>query len=77
MAEIIVGEALKAVEMGWMMAMDEALYDRLEAYEAAACKEGRSMSAYALHWVLKQPAVVSALVGVRTQAQINAALEML
>ena len=65
----------RAAEMpGWMMTMDDALYDKLEAYAAEADKQGITMAQYALRWVLDQPAVISALVGVKTTAQIDAAL---
>ena len=56
------------------MTMDDALYDKLEAYAAEADKQGITMAQYALRWVLDQPAVISALVGVKTTAQIDAAL---
>ena len=58
----------------WMMTMDDALFDKLEAYAAEADRMGLTMSQYALRWVLDQPAVISALVGVKTTAQIDAAV---
>lgn len=66
-----------AQKPSWMMTMDDALYDRLEEYEATARSEGLSLPAYALRWVLTRPAVVSALIGVRTRRQIDEALLML
>ena len=62
---------------GWMMTMDDMLYDRLEALEEAARQAGKTLPQYALSWTLSQPAVISALVGVRTQSQIDDALTML
>lgn len=59
---------------GWMMARDDALFDRLEAVEAAAAEKGMSMAQYALQWVLEQPAVVSAIIGVKSREQIDSAL---
>lgn len=59
---------------GWMMARDDALFDRLEAVEAAAAEKGMSMAQYALRWVLEQPAVVSAIIGVKSREQIDSAL---
>ena len=49
---------LPRLEMpGWLMARDDALFDRLEAVEAAAAERGMTMAQYALRWVLEQPAV--------------------
>lgn len=59
---------------GWMMARDDALFDRLEAVEAAAEEKGMSMAQYALRWVLEQPAVVSAIIGVKSREQIDSTL---
>ncbi len=61
----------------WLMARDDALFDRLEAVEAAAAERGLTMAQYALRWVLEQPAVVSAIVGVKSQKQIDSALAAL
>ena len=62
---------------GWLMARDDALFDRLEAVEAAAAERGMTMAQYALRWVLEQPAVVSAIVGVKSREQIDGAVEAL
>jgi len=70
-------ESRAAQKPGWMMNMDDGLYDRLEAYSAQAQAQGLPLAAYALQWVLSQSAVVSALVGVRTKEQIDDALNML
>ena len=59
---------------GWLMARDDALFDRLEAVEAAAAERGMTMAQYALRWVLEQPAVVSAIVGVKSREQIDGAV---
>lgn len=62
---------------GWMMTMDDTLYDRLEELEKAASQAGKTLPQYALSWTLSQPAVISALVGVRTKEQIDDAIHML
>ena len=58
----------------WLASPDEALYDRLEAIEAGAKSRGIPMSAYALRWTLEQPAVVSAIVGVKNRRQVDDAI---
>ena len=58
----------------WLSSPDEALYDKLEAIEAGAKSRGISMSAYALRWTLEQPAVVSAIVGVKSERQVDDAI---
>jgi aryl-alcohol dehydrogenase-like predicted oxidoreductase len=63
-----------AEKPAWLAAPDEALYDKLEAIEASAKARGISMSAYALRWVLEQPAVVSAIVGVKSERHVDDAV---
>ena len=58
----------------WLASPDDALYDKLEAIEAGAKARGISMSAYALRWTLEQPAVVSAIVGVKSEKQVDDAI---
>lgn len=76
------GEAMPAgsrgAEMpGWLMARDDALYDKLEEIQRQADARGMSMSHYALRWALEQPTVVSAIVGVKRREQIDSALAAL
>jgi len=59
----------------WVWQMDDALFDKLEAYEAEASKRGLTLAQYALNWVLEQDGVVSAIVGVKNTHQIDDALE--
>lgn len=59
---------------GWMWQMDGELYDKLEAIELAARREDCSMLEYAIRWTLRLPAVVSAIVGVKSEKQIDAAI---
>lgn len=58
----------------WMMSMDDSLFDRLDRFSAEAAAQNLTMAQYALRWVLDQPAVISALVGVKSTAQIDSAL---
>ena len=58
----------------WLATPDGALFDRLEEIEADAKAHGIPMSAYALRWTLEQPAVVSAIVGVKSERQVDDAL---
>ena len=58
----------------WLAAPDDGLYDKLEAIEASAQALGISMSAYALRWTLEQPTVVSAIVGVKSERQVDDAI---
>jgi aryl-alcohol dehydrogenase-like predicted oxidoreductase len=61
----------------WLAAPDDTIYDKLEAIEQSAKARGISMSAYALRWTLEQPAVVSAIVGVKSERQVDDALAAL
>lgn len=64
----------RAAEMpSWVGELDSSLYDKLEEFERNAAGRGLSMTQYALAWALSQPAVVSALVGVKNEKQIDEA----
>jgi len=58
----------------WLAVPDDTVYDKLEAIENSAQAAGIPMSAYALRWTLEQPAVVSAIVGVKNERQVDDAL---
>jgi len=58
----------------WVMELTDPLFDRLEAIEREAAGMGLDMAQYALRWTLAQPAVVSAIVGVKNERQIDAAV---
>ena len=57
-----------------MMKMDDTLYDKLDAIALSAKEKGMTMTQYAIRWALEQPAVVSAIVGVKRNEQIDDAL---
>lgn len=61
----------------WLGSMDDALFTQLEGWEAQAQAQGIGMAAYALRWALQQPAVASAIVGITSPAQLDAALAAL
>ncbi len=61
----------------WMMRLDDALFDRIEAFAAAAQSPGKSMSQYAVRRTLEQPAGGSAIFGVKSAAQIDDAVAAL
>jgi aryl-alcohol dehydrogenase-like predicted oxidoreductase len=55
----------------WLPPLDDALFDRLEAFEKQAGQRHQSLLEYALHWALWQPSVVSVAVGVKTRPQLE------
>ena len=64
----------KAEKANWVWDLTDELFDQLEAIEAEAKKKNLSMIAYAIRWVLEQPVVVSAIIGVKRQEQIDKAV---
>lgn len=59
----------------WIMTPDDAIYGQLEASEALAAEAGLSFSQYALAWTLCQPAMSSAIVGVKSMEQVEDAVK--
>ena len=55
----------------WVWKQDDALFDRLEAIAGLAAGAGVPMAQYALAWTLAQPAMSSAIVGVKSLEQIQ------
>ena len=66
-----------ALYPGATRVMDDALLDRIESFAAAAQAHGKSMAQYAIRWTLEQPAVVSAIVGVKNEKQVDDAVAAL
>jgi len=58
----------------WIWKQDDPLFDKLEGVAGLAQSIGAPMSRYALAWTLAQPAVTSAVVGVKNLAQIEDAV---
>lgn len=58
----------------WLDEPDDGLYTMLEEIGSLAAQMNLTMTQYAIHWALTQPAVVSAIVGVKHTAQIDEAV---
>ncbi len=58
----------------WIWKIDDALFNRLEAIDGLAKELGVPTSQYALAWTLTQPAMTSPIVGVKSVAQIEDAV---
>jgi aryl-alcohol dehydrogenase-like predicted oxidoreductase len=59
----------------WLWKADDGLYEKLDRIEREALACGLTMTQYAIRWVLEQPAVVSAIVGVKRAEQIDEAMQ--
>jgi L-glyceraldehyde 3-phosphate reductase len=55
----------------WTMTLSDDLFDQLEKCEAEARQRGRGMLQHALMTLLEQPGVVSLIVGVKKQQQLD------
>jgi aryl-alcohol dehydrogenase-like predicted oxidoreductase len=64
----------KAEKESWVWELTDEIYDKLEEYAAEARRDSLSMVQYSIQWILKQEAVVSALIGVKNKKQIDAAI---
>ena len=64
----------KAEQSGWVWELTDELFDRLDEIEAQSRKAGLTMTQTAIRWVLAQPAVVAAIVGVKRTEQIEDAM---
>jgi len=62
----------RAGDSEWLQ-LDGALFDELEAVTEKAKEENLTLLEYAMRWAMTRPAVVSALVGFRSKAQIDQA----
>lgn len=70
-------DSRKAEKAGWVWELDDALMERIEVIRGAAEKQSLSMTQYAIRWILEQPAVVSAIIGVKKTAQLEEAVRAL
>ena len=64
----------KDEKSGWMWDLTDEIFDQLERIEILSKKEGINMTQYAIRWVLSQPAVVSAILGVKRIEQLEEAI---
>ncbi len=73
----IPADSRQAEKPEWTMKLDDALFDRLAALEREAAARGRTLYQHALRGLLEQPGVVSLILGVKRQTQIEEALAAL
>lgn len=59
----------------WMKPFTEEVYDEIEVCAERAAREGITMTQYALRWALEQPAVISALIGIKREEQLKEAAQ--
>ncbi len=64
----------KLKKSDWMWELTDEIFNRLEKIETLSKKENLSMTQYAIRWVLKQQAVVSAIIGVTRTEQLEEAV---
>jgi L-glyceraldehyde 3-phosphate reductase len=64
----------KAEKDGWVCALTEDLFRTLEQIDAQARRNGSTMTQHAIRWVLEQPAVLSAIIGVKRIEQLDEAI---
>ena len=67
-------DSRKAEKKEWVWDLSDEIFDKLEEIEKKAEQEDLSMIQYAIRWVLDQPAVISVIVGVKRQSQIDDAI---
>lgn len=67
-------DSRKAEKDAWVWNLDDALFDRIEQIEREAKANGMAMTQYALAWALRQPGVVSVILGVKRREQLEEAI---
>lgn len=67
-------DSRSAMKPDWLPVPDDELYDKLEGFERKATDRQLTLAQYALCWALDRPMVVSAIVGVKNQKQLGAAI---
>lgn len=75
--EPLPSDSRKAEKAGWVWELDDILMDRIETIREAAEQNKVSMTQYAVKWVLDQPAVVSAVIGVKKSSQLEEAAKLI
>jgi aryl-alcohol dehydrogenase-like predicted oxidoreductase len=63
-------DSRKVEHARWVWELSDELFDRLRLIEAEASGQRRTLLEHALRWVLEQPGVVSAIVGVKREEQL-------
>ena len=67
-------DSRKAEKGSWVWDLTDELFDKLDALEKRAAEAGVTMTQFAIRWALQQQAVVSAIVGVKRESQIDDAV---
>jgi len=63
----------RKVERGdWVWDLTDELHDTLDRVEAEARAAGSSLAEFAIRWVLRQPGITAAVLGVKDAAQLDA-----
>ncbi len=75
--DVLPAHSRKAEKPDWMWELTEDIYNKLEEIEKQANNENISMTQYAVRWVLRQPAVVAAILGVTRWQQLEEAVSVL
>jgi L-glyceraldehyde 3-phosphate reductase len=75
--EPVPATARKADMDGWVWELTDELFDKLSSIQTQADEARLTMIQYAIRWVLDQPAVVSAIIGVKHAVQLDAAVAAL
>jgi len=68
-------ESRQAEKPDWLGNIQDDVYTLLEQYNREAEKLGLTMTEYAIGWALKQKNVVSTMIGVKNQKQIDDAVD--
>jgi L-glyceraldehyde 3-phosphate reductase len=61
----------RVAESSWLREPDDALYDRLDQFEAGAKVTNLQPANYAIKWLLDQPGIASVVVGVKRIEQLE------
>jgi L-glyceraldehyde 3-phosphate reductase len=67
-------DSRKAEMENWVWELSDELFDKIESFETEAKTASESVTQHAIRWTLKQPAVVSAIIGVKSIGQIDEAI---
>lgn len=71
------GDSRAAEKPEWMWELGDELFDRLEQIESLAAQIDAPAAQYALAWTLRQTAMSSLVVGVKSMSQIRDAIDSL
>jgi aryl-alcohol dehydrogenase-like predicted oxidoreductase len=69
-----VSNSRRAEKPGWLPALDDRIFGKLEALEALAQEAGIPLTEYVIAWLLSRKGVRSIIVGSRTPQQLDAVI---